>query len=87
MTDINRSIKIFLLNRAVFLQTGRIFIRIYYKKTKMELILAYKIKTKKFIKENRNLKTSKLINTIKHVLNIEIGPQTQRRLKKLLSIT
>ena len=48
----------------------------------MALTLADKIKFKKFIKENRNLKTTKLINAIKHVLNIEIRPQTLRRLKK-----
>ena len=49
---------------------------------KMGLILADKIKIKKLIKENLKLKTSKLINAIKHMLNIEIGPQTQKRLKK-----
>ena len=39
------------------------------------LLLADKIKTMKFQKENRNLKSSKLIIAIKHVLAIEIGPQ------------
>ena len=48
----------------------------------MALTRADKIKNKKFIKENRNLKTSKLINANKYVLNIEIAPQTLRRLKK-----
>ena len=48
----------------------------------MALALVEKIKVKKFIKENRNLKTAKLIQAIKHVLKIEIGPQTLRRLKK-----
>ena len=49
--------------------------------TKMaRLLLADKIKIRKFLKENRNLKTSKLIIVIKHVPNIEIGPQTLRRL-------
>ena len=49
-----------------------LFIPIYHQKTKMALILADKIKLKKFIKKNRNLKTTKLINAIKHFLNIKI---------------
>ena len=72
------------MHHAMLLEADRmlIFNPIYYKKTKMGLILADKIKIKNFIKENQNLKTSKLINASKHVLIIEIGPQNLRRLKK-----
>ena len=49
----------------------------------MKLIIAAKIEIKKFIKENRNFKSSKQLNKIKHVLNIEMGPQTLRTLEKL----
>ena len=41
-----------------------------------------KIKMKTFTKENRDLKTSELIIAIKHVLNIECGPQPLQRLNK-----
>ena len=34
------------------------------------------------MKENQNLKTSKLIMATKHVLNIGIGPQNLQRLRK-----
>ena len=59
---------------ALELEHSDLFLKI----TKMgRLLLAGKIKIKQFRRENRNLKTLKLIIAIKHVLNIEIGPQMQ----------
>ena len=121
MTDIERSLKIFLLNivfRIFKIQSSNgdfkslisicSFIKMHHamffegcrmsliigicdicvwflhsdlssKKSKMALTVVDKIKVKKIINENQNLKTSKLI---KHVLKFEIGPQTLWRLKK-----
>ena len=75
--------RFFLINFLTLILSARVNAILFFfgfitKKNEKAVTLADKIKFKKFINENRNLKTSKLINTIKHV---EIGPQTLRRLR------